>query len=183
MRLSSTEELISYSSEGKRIKYMFFWGHQKSKHGITKSCFSQWYESPFSQEGITYKTAEHFMMAEKAKLFNDSKAFNKVIAAEEPGKAKKIGREIVNFEEQLWLENRFEIVKRANFLKFSQDSELKQFILNTENRVLVEASPVDPIWGIGMATDHPDVENPKLWKGLNLLGFALMLVRDELQRA
>ena len=183
MRLSNKEELISYVLKGKRIKYMFFWGHQKSKHGITKSCFSQWYESPFAHEDITYKTAEHFMMAEKAKLFNDTKAFNKIISAEEPGKAKRIGREIVNFEEQIWLKNRFKIVQQANLLKFSQDPELKKFILNTENRVLVEASPVDPIWGIGMASDHPDVESPKLWKGLNLLGFALMLVRDELQRA
>lgn len=180
MKITNTEELISYASDNK-IKFMFFWGHQITKNKITKSCFSQWYESPFSQDGITYETAEHYMMAEKANLFNDGEAFTKIIEAKAPAKAKKLGREISSFDDQLWLKHRFDIVEKANFLKFSQNPELKEFLLNTKNRILVEASPVDPIWGIGIANDHPDVENPKRWKGLNLLGFALMQVRNQLQ--
>jgi len=92
-----------------------------------------------------------------------------------------LGRQVKNYDDKLWLANRYEIVKQGNYHKFSQNKDLKTFLINTKDRVLVEASPVDPIWGIGMATDHKDVSNPEKWKGLNLLGFALMEVRDELK--
>ena len=183
MNINNIEALIAYMSE-KESKFMFFWGHRKVADKVTKSCFSQWFESSFSHEGIQYKTAEHFMMAEKAKLFDpESDVFSKIIEAKDPGKAKKLGRQIKHFDEQIWLEQRFDIVVKGNYLKFSQNPELKQFLLNTSYRVIVEASPVDPIWGIGMAADHRDAANPKRWKGLNLLGFALMQVRDQLEKA
>lgn len=121
------------------------------------------------------------MMAEKAKLFNDMEMREKILAAKHPKQAKDFGRLIRGFQEDIWLENRFNIVMRANQAKFSQNEELKKFLMQTKNRVLVEASPVDKIWGIGMATDNKNVENPLYWKGLNLLGFALMAVRDELE--
>jgi len=163
-------------------KYVFFWGHQPSKDGtITKTCFSQWWISPFVVEGITYKTAEHWMMAKKAELFNDQEILEKIIQANSPAQAKKLGREVRNYVDSLWLENRYEIVKQGNFHKFSQNPDLKEFLINTKERILVEASPVDSIWGIGMATDHKDINNPEKWRGLNLLGFALMEVRDELK--
>lgn len=163
-------------------KYVFFWGHQPSKDGtITKTCFSQWWISPFVVEGITYKTAEHWMMAKKAELFNDQEVLEKIIQANSPAEAKKLGREVRNYVDSLWLKNRFEIVKQGNFHKFSQNPDLKEFLINTKERILVEASPVDSIWGIGMATDHKDNNNPEKWRGLNLLGFALMEVRDELK--
>ena len=73
-------------------------------------------------------------------------------------------------------------MKRGNLAKFSQNAELKEFLLNTDNRVLVEASPVDKIWGIGLAVDDKNIENPLMWQGLILLGFALMEVRDDLMR-
>jgi ribA/ribD-fused uncharacterized protein len=73
-------------------------------------------------------------------------------------------------------------VVEGNLHKFSQDENLKEFLLNTNERILVEASPMDKIWGIGLAADHPNIENPILWKGENLLGFALMEVRDELRK-
>ena len=148
MNINNIEALIAYMSE-KEPKFMFFWGHRKVADKVTKSCFSQWFESSFSHEG----------------------------------KAKKLGRQIKHFDEQIWLEQRFDIVVKGNYLKFSQNPELKQFLLNTSYRVIVEASPVDPIWGIGMAADHRDAANPKRWKGLNLLGFALMQVRDQLEKA
>jgi ribA/ribD-fused uncharacterized protein len=72
-------------------------------------------------------------------------------------------------------------VVQGNYLKFSQHKALEQFLLQTHDRVLVEASPVDPVWGIGLAEDHPDVLHPSKWKGTNLLGFALMEVRDQLK--
>jgi ribA/ribD-fused uncharacterized protein len=106
----------------------------------------------------------------------------RIVSASNPGEAKKIGREVKCFEENLWLQNRFEIVVKGNLAKFSQDADLMGFLLNTGNQVLVEASPVDKVWGIGLASHHPSAKNPNLWKGLNLLGFALMEVRDLLYK-
>lgn len=163
-------------------KFLFFWGHQPNKDGsISKTCFSQWWLSSFEVEGITYKTAEHWMMAKKAELFNDNAVLERIIESNSPAEAKKLGREVKNYDDKLWLANRFEIVKQGNYHKFSQNPDLKEFLINTNDRVLVEASPVDPIWGIGMASDDKDVMNPEKWQGLNLLGFALMEVRDELK--
>lgn len=171
----------SIQNTRKPLKYLLFWGHQPSKDGsITKSCFSQWWESAFEADGVKYNTAEHYMMAEKAKLFNDEEIYQKIIECKSPAAAKKLGRQVKNFKQELWEEHRFEIVKQANFLKFSQNAELKAFLIQTKKRVLVEASPVDKIWGIGLAAEHNDAQNPQKWKGLNLLGFALMEIRDKL---
>ncbi|CAM4001628.1 NADAR domain-containing protein [Flavobacterium branchiophilum] len=162
-------------------KFLFFWGHQPSKDGtLSKTCFSQWWESPFVVDGVEYKTAEHWMMAKKAALFVDTATLEKILACNSPAEAKKLGREVTNYDEQRWLNNRFQIVKEGNLHKFSQNKKLKEFLLNTKDNILVEASPVDAIWGIGMASDHKDCTHPERWRGLNLLGFALMEVRDEL---
>lgn len=167
---------------GEQLKYIFFWGHQPSKDGtITKTCFSQWWMAPFKVDGITYPTAEHWMMAGKARLFNDTSIIEKILQADTPGAVKQLGREIKNFEPSIWDEQKFSIVVTGNQHKFSQHKDLKTFLLNTGDRVLVEASPVDTIWGIGMAADHADITNPLLWKGENLLGYALMEVRDKLK--
>jgi ribA/ribD-fused uncharacterized protein len=180
MDIRSKNELIEYVNHGNKMKYVFFWGHQKPKSGVSKTCFSQWYESGFELDGEKYQTAEHYMMAEKARLFEDSESEIKVLNASNPGEAKKIGRAIKGFNEARWLEKRFSIVVTANLAKFGQNDELKEFILGTNERVLVEASPVDKIWGIGLAADDQKTENPNLWKGENLLGFALMEVRSNL---
>lgn len=180
MKIGCVEELIDYVDKGNRAKYIFFWGHRKPKSGIGKTCFSQWYEAAFEKEGVKYLTAEHFMMAQKALLFNDQGAFEKIIKARTPGEAKKLGRAVKDFDDTVWVKKRFEIVVEANCLKFSQNKDLLDFLLNTGDRVIVEASPLDTIWGIGLAQDHQDIENPHLWKGLNLLGFALMEVRERL---
>ncbi|MCG9536605.1 NADAR family protein [Providencia huaxiensis] len=165
---------------GKKFKYVFFWGHQAKQNQITKSCFSQWYPSPFIVNNHRFASAEHFMMAEKARLFGDLETLDKIIYAPNPGAAKAFGREVRGFKQDVWDENRFAIVVTANMAKFSQNKELGQFLLSTNERVLVEASPVDKIWGIGLAEDAENIENPLTWKGLNLLGFALMDVRSQL---
>ncbi|WP_288423898.1 NADAR family protein [uncultured Spirosoma sp.] len=167
----------------KRIKYLFFWGHQKSKSGdLTASCFSQWWTSPFIVDKVRYNTAEHWMMAQKALLFNDKEIYGKIIEAKSPAEAKTLGRQVRNFDEAVWNTNRFNLVVEGNVHKFSQHPDLKEFLLNTKERVLVEASPVDKIWGIGLAADSDRADNPKRWNGLNLLGFALMQVRDMLKQ-
>lgn len=168
--------------ENNQNDFLFFWGHQPSKDGtITKTCFSQWWMCSFKVDEIEYKSAEHFMMAKKAELFKDITVMEKIIKTNSPADVKKLGREVKNYNDDVWLENRFEIVKKANLHKFNQNPDLKRFLLSTNEKVLVEASPVDPIWGIGMASDHKNSSNPLEWEGLNLLGFALMEVRDELR--
>jgi ribA/ribD-fused uncharacterized protein len=176
------ESLITSIQSGFTPKWAFFWGHTPSKDGsITKSCFSQWWEGhPFEIDGITYTTAEHFMMAEKARVFRDPQTLAEVLAAPSPAIAKKLGRKVASFDDQIWLHHRWDIVVRGNTAKFGQHDALRTFLLQTGDRILVEASPYDHIWGIGLAPSHPDAENPSKWKGLNLLGFALMEVRQAL---
>ena len=165
----------------KPLKYLFFWGHQPSKDGrITQTCLSQWWVSSFVVDGITYPTAEHWMMAQKAKLFEDDKVFEQILKAASPAEAKKLGRQIQNFDEERWLAQRDQIVVEGNFHKFSQNNALKEFLQQTQRRILAEASPIDTIWGIGLAADNPAIVYPEKWQGSNLLGFALMEVRDRL---
>lgn len=172
-------DLIQKIQQGHQFKYLYFWGHiPKRANLIDKSCFSQWFPAQFNVEGIEYFTAEHYMMAQKAKLFNDKEIFAQILQVKHPNEAKQLGRKVRNYDEQIWREKRFDIVVQANFAKFSQYPELKKFLLATKDRILVEASPVDKIWGVGMAQDHPHIQDPSLWQGLNLLGFALIHVRE-----
>lgn len=178
----SIEWLQNQIENNLTTEYLCFWGHTpKQQNQVDKACFSQWYPSPFTVDGTVYHTAEHWMMAKKSVLFNDSEALEKILASLKPGYAKAIGREVKNFDFKTWDSASYKIVVDGNYHKFSQDKVLKEYLLNTGNKVLVEASPVDAIWGIGLAQDDPDVSNPLKWKGTNLLGFALMEVRDLLE--
>lgn len=179
--LSSKEALIDAIRQGFQPEYVFFWGHQLHKNGqIGKQSLSQWFPSPFTVDGVTYPTAEHFMMAEKARLFGDEEIREKILLAQGPDVAKKFGKLVRGFDEEKWRLNRFEIIIRGNQAKFEQIKQLKQFLLETKEKVLVEASPYDQVWGIGMSENDPRSTNPEQWKGLNLLGFALMVVRTGL---
>nr|WP_229487923.1 NADAR family protein [Pseudoduganella lutea] len=160
---------------------VLFWGHRAAKDGsVTKSCFSQWFEAAFTLDGIRYASAEQYMMAEKARLFNDDAVLGRILEASAPDAVKALGREIGNFNEEVWRSHRWEIVVRANQAKFSQNPALQAFLVQTGDQVLVEASPVDRIWGIGLAADDARARQPAAWNGLNLLGFALMEVRSRL---
>ena len=168
---------------GKKIKYLFFWGHQPSADGsITKTCFSQWWKSDFTIDIEDYCCMEQYMMAEKARLFEDKEILEEIMKSKHPKQIKELGRKVRNFDEEVWKKKRYSIILNGNYAKFLQNEELRQFLIQTQNRVLVEASPYDKIWGIGMSADNEHIENPLEWQGLNLLGFALMEVRDELIR-
>ena len=178
----SVDDLVKLAAAGQRPKYLFFWGHQAAPDGsVTKSCFSQWWPAPFTLEGHTYGTAEHYMMAGKARLFGDAEMEEKILKASHPKQAKMLGRKAKGFDETAWVAKRFELVVAGNEGKFAQHEDLKAFLLGTGQRVLVEASPVDKIWGIGMKGDDERAEKPQEWRGLNLLGFALMEVRERLR--
>ncbi|HZY81170.1 MAG TPA: NADAR family protein [Cyclobacteriaceae bacterium] len=167
---------------GASLQYLFFWGHTpKGGEKVGKFVFSQWYPSTFVVAGVEYLSAEHWMMVKKAELFNDHTAIERILKSVKPAEAKVIGREIKNFDETKWNERRFDAVVEGNIHKFEQDEMLKNYLLTTGDRILVEASPVDAVWGIGLAQDAKRIEDPNTWKGLNLLGFALMEVRDVLR--
>lgn len=178
--ITSKEDLIAYLAEGNEVDYFFFWGHTaKDKNTVGKECLSQWYPAGFEIDGIRYPTAEHYMMAEKARLFNDTDALDKILASTDPAEAKKLGRTVKDYRDDVWKQHRFEIVVRGNTAKFMQNETLNEFLQSTGDKVIVEASPRDRIWGIGMGASNPDASNPGKWKGLNLLGFALTAVREK----
>ena len=122
------------------------------------------------------------MMAEKARIFEDNEILEKIMKSDNPKQIKDLGRKVKNFNEVVWSKVRDNIIKNGNLAKFLQNENLKKFLLQTENVVIVEASPYDKIWGIGISVDDKAINNPLHWKGQNLLGFALMEVRDELAR-
>jgi ribA/ribD-fused uncharacterized protein len=176
------EELIEQVSSNRRIKYLFFWGHAPRRDGsIGASCLSQWWPSPFVVDGVRYATAEHWMMAGKARLFGDAEAERQALDAGSPAAAKRAGRLVRGFDDAIWERERSAIVRAGSVHKFGQNAELRDFLLATGDRVLVEASPLDRVWGIGLASDDARAQDPALWRGLNLLGFALMEAREELR--
>ncbi len=177
-----TNDLRHRFNAGEAFTFLNFWGHRPRADGRpSNSCFSQWFESPFTLNEISYATAEHFMMAEKARLFGDDAILAKVLQARDPSAAKSLGRRVSGYDEAAWVARRFDAVVEGNHAKFSQNAVLGGYLLATGDQVLVEASPVDAVWGIGLAKDDPRAGDPNLWQGENLLGFALMVVRDRLR--
>jgi ribA/ribD-fused uncharacterized protein len=178
------QELVDLLAAGHRVKFLFFWGHRPPLDGgVGPGCLSQWWPASFTVEGIRYLTAEHYMMVAKARLFHDDRIAEKIISAPSPGAAKALGRGVNGFDQNQWQQHRMDIVIAANTAKFGQNPDLRAYLANTEDRVLVEASPVDRIWGIGMTADDPHAHDPTAWNGLNLLGFALMATRTALTTA
>lgn len=164
---------------GEKFKFLFFWGHTPPADGVIgASCLSQWWECQFEAEGTHYRCAEQFMMAQKARMFKDEKMLDAIMQASHPKEMKAYGRAVRGFDKERWDASCYEIVKRGNLAKFSQNADLWAFLKETGTRILVEASPRDRIWGIGMGKANPDAENPLKWRGKNLLGFVLTEVRD-----
>ena len=150
--------------------YVFFWD------GI----YSQWYNAPMVIDGITYNCCEQYMMHQKALTFGDTETAELIMANKNPRDQKALGREVKNFDKAKWDAVCIGIVYKGNYAKFSQNVELADELLATGNKIIVEASPYDTIWGIGMGEKEPGIKNPANWKGLNLLGWSIMLVRKEL---
>jgi ribA/ribD-fused uncharacterized protein len=173
-------DLIVALEKGLEPRYLYFWSHNEERVG-KKACLSQWFDAAFQLDDVRYATAEHYMMAEKARLFGDEAALERVLAATHPSDAKKAGRDVTPFEPARWNARRFEAVVEGNLAKFGQNSALKEFLLSTGERVLVEAAPNDAVWGIGVQESDPRAAHPSHWPGENLLGFALMEVRERLR--
>jgi ribA/ribD-fused uncharacterized protein len=142
--------------------------------------FGQWTLSPFTIDGVLYNCAEQYMMAEKARLFQDRVIEAQILQCESPRQQKKLGQQVAGFNAARWDAERCHIVFRGNLAKFTQNAELGDELLATGDRRLVEASPMDKIWGIGFAANHPNAYHPDKWTGLNLLGNVLENVRAEM---
>lgn len=150
-------------------KYVFFW----------RDPIAQWNISPMTDptDGVIYNCAEQYMMSQKARLFGDDEAWHKVMNAAHPREQQAIGKTVKNFNQKLWDEHKYRIVCNGNMLKFTQHPKLLCQLLDSGDRLFVEASPKDLVWGIGMAEDEPGVEDVKNWRGENLLGNALTETR------
>ena len=157
--------------------YIYFWS-EKTKNGY----LSNWYDSPFVSEGKTFQNSEQYFMYQKAVLFNDMEAAKKIMEAETPKEYKKLGRTVQGFNSEIWEQNRENVMFDGVLLKFCQNEDLKQKLLATGDAVLVEASPYDRIWGIGMRKADAEKISPENWKGLNLLGKVLMKVRETIKK-
>lgn len=160
---------------------ILFWGHTPNPQKITSSCLSQWYDCYFEIGGIMYHTTEQYMMASKARLFGDDDVFDEIMAADNPFDYKKLGRKIKGFEQEKWDAVKYDIVVEGNKAKFSQNPAIKEFLLSTGDAILVEASPYDKIWGIGLDREQAETVGVEQWPGENLLGCALMEARDWLR--
>lgn len=150
--------------------YVFFW------NGI----YSQWHQSTMEIDGVKYNCCEQYMMHQKALLFGDYEIAEKVMETKSPKAQKELGRQVKGFNKSIWDAACIRIVYKGNYAKFSQDEELKTELLATADRILVEASPFDNIWGIGMGENEKGIEDPRNWKGLNLLGWSITLVKKQL---
>ena len=178
----SLEKLQKDFNKGKKIDFLFFYGHTNDKKEINKSSLSQWYIKDFKINDITFNCMEKYMMYNKALLFDDKKTAYEILKSNQPKAIKELGRKVNNFNGDVWDKIKYTIVITGNYHKFSQNADLRNFLLSTKNKILAEASPYDKVWGIKMKYDDENIENPFLWKGENLLGFALMEVRDEINK-
>ncbi len=165
-------------------KFVFFYGHTPNKNKL--HYFSQWYPIKFTEKfdkktSLIYQNAEQYMMAHKALLFGDHEIYDKIMNTGDPATIKKLGRLIADFDPDIWDEHKFNIVINGNRLKFSQNPILLKRLMDTDNKYIAEASPHDKIWGIGLSANVA-IKTPKeKWPGKNLLGHALMIVREENQ--
>jgi hypothetical protein len=151
-------------------KYVLFWD------GI----YSQWYKAPMTIDGVQYNCCEQYMMHQKALLFGDKEIADEVMKVTNPADHKDLGRRVKGYDDAIWKRHCLAIVYKGNHAKFTQNKDLEQQLVNTGTKTLVEASPVDFIWGIERGENDPLSLDPSAWKGTNLLGSAIMLVRNEI---
>ena len=166
------QEVINRYNNGEKLDYNFFWR--------TNCYLSNWYPSDFVVDGVKYWCTEQYMMAKKAELFNDKHIYCYIMSSDSQREIKALGRKISGFNESVWVQNRERIVFDGNYAKFTQNEMLKNYIIKQKGKIIVEASPYDRIWGIGLEASDNRVYNPNNWQGLNLLGFVLMEVRDRI---
>lgn len=153
--------------------HLFFWG----------SIYSQWHKCKFTDKhiNVTFNSTEQYMMWHKAMYFSDSEVALKILSEKDPKEQKALGRLVKGYDDASWSKIRLGVVTDGNYLKFSQNKVLRDELLSTGDKVIVEGSPYDKIWGVGLQFDDERIEDEKNWNGENLLGKALMEVRSKLR--
>lgn len=174
------DALVAAEDAGDLPEMVLFWGHDPDQPLSGHGCCSQWWPSPIVVDGTTYATAEHWMMAAKAALFDDLTAWHRIMEMTDPAEAKRIGRAVDGYDERAWAAARYGVVLHGNLAKFTQHRGLREILMGTGDALIVEASPYDRVWGVGRDPGDPDARRPSRWRGLNLLGFVLMDVRERL---
>ncbi|MFP2959750.1 NADAR family protein [Myxococcus sp. 1LA] len=159
-------------SDAGQSRFTFFWQ--------SESPFSQWHPSEFVVDGVQYLCAEQYMMAGKARLFGDEETLASILKSKSPKTQKALGRKVRGFDNARWEKARERIVYEGNRAKFTQSPELLKALLATAGTELVEASPMDRVWGVGLAEEDPRIHHPAKWRGLNLLGKVLTKLREDL---
>ncbi|MFD0991640.1 NADAR family protein [Tenacibaculum geojense] len=163
-----------YKPESLNEEYYFFYE--------TNHPFSQWHKSEFKIDNLTFNSAEQYMMFRKAELFNDNEIADKIMSTSNVREQKKLGRQVKGFDIEIWNRNALDIVYKGNKAKFEQNSEHLKLLISTKGKTIVEASPYDKIWGIGLDSDNEDSYNPLKWKGTNWLGIVLTELRQNLMK-
>ena len=153
-------------------EFYFFWKHR----------LSQWHMSNFVINGTVFVCAEQYMMYSKSLLFNDLETSYKIMDSRNPHEHQKLGRVVKNFDLNVWNENARKIVYTGNYARFTQNEDDKELLLSTGDKTCVEASPVDKIWGIGLAATDPRALNRATWRGRNWLGEVLTQVREDIKK-
>ena len=153
--------------------FVFFWG--------STSPFSNWYLCPFVHHGKQYNCSEQYMMYKKAMLFKDYDVAEMIMGQTEPRKQKFLGRQVRGYVDSVWMDKCQDIMVEGLISKFTQDTYSLNTLLDTGDKIIVEASPLDKIWGIGLSRDDPRALDESQWLGQNLLGKVLMRTRDAIR--
>lgn len=178
MELKYTIEELPQVLETNNI--IAFW-KPKNTANIGSHVLTQWHKCKFKLGNFQYNNTEQYMMMEKAKLFEDDFIYEQLKKPMHPKEYKALGRKIRGFEEKTWDKAKVEIVYKGNHAKFTQNKDLEKYLVQTKDKIIIEASPYDTVWGIGLAVTSDDLLIPENWKGENLLGFILMQVREEIR--
>lgn len=150
--------------------FVLFWG------GV----YSQWCPSKFKIDGVEYNTAEQYMMAKKALMFGDFEMLEQIMETSNPATQKDCGKRVKGFVKEVWEANCRKIVRDANYAKFTQNPKMLTEMLKDQDKEIVEASPEDKIWGIGLHETNPLAWERETWQGTNWLGIAIMEARKQI---
>lgn len=159
----------------RELNPILFW---KSNHDY--GFLSNWFYSKFTVNEVTFSCVEQYIMYMKAILFNDYSIAEQILITNEPARHKFLGRRVKNFQEDIWVSNRYNILLEGCKAKFEQNLDLKEKLILTRPKILAEASPYDTIYGIGLRSNDSRSKDKQQWNGLNLLGNALMDIRKDL---
>lgn len=143
---------------------------------------SNWYMSDFTVDGVAFTSAEQYMMYSKAVLFGDEEISKQILNTDDVSEIRALGRKVKNYDDTVWSGMRHIIVYNGLLEKFRQNAEIRDKLLSTSDDILAETTARDRIWATGMSISDNACFDPHKWKGQNLLGFALMCVREQLRK-